>query len=85
MMTDSRQLDYQTTNLHSLPGFEGVGMDNGVGIIISLGLGLTCFAAWLQHLYTCFNEGMWGFLIAGAIFFPVAVVHGVGIWFGFWH
>jgi len=35
--------------------------------------------AWFQHLYTCFTEESWGFLIAGALFFPVAIVHGVGI------
>ena len=45
---------------------------------------LVLAAAWLQHLYTCFTQEAWGFLIAGAIFFPVAVVHGVGIWTGFW-
>ena len=43
------------------------------------------FMAWFQHLYTCFTTERWGFLIAGAIFFPVAIIHGVGIWFGFWH
>jgi hypothetical protein len=42
-------------------------------------------AAWLQHLYTCFTEDRWGILIAGAMFFPVGIVHGFGIWFGFWH
>ena len=41
-------------------------------------------AGWVQHLYTCFNEKLWGFLIAGAIFFPVAVIHGWGIWLGVW-
>ncbi len=40
--------------------------------------------AWFQHLFTCFTDDRWGFLIAGAIFFPVAVVHGIGIWLGFW-
>ena len=45
---------------------------------------LILFAAWLQHLYTCFTEEAWGFLIAGAIFFPVAVIHGLGIWVGIW-
>jgi hypothetical protein len=45
---------------------------------------VAAFAGWCQHLYTCFNEHYWGFLIAGAIFFPVAVVHGWGIWFGWW-
>lgn len=44
-----------------------------------------CVAAWFQHLYTCFNEHLWGFLIAGALFFPVAIIHGFGIWGGFWH
>ena len=41
-------------------------------------------AAWLTHIYVCFNTDRWGFLIAGAIFFPVAIIHGIGIWFGFW-
>ena len=47
-----------------------------VGAFLML-LGL---AAWFQHLYTCFTEESWGFLVAGAIFFPVAIVHGAGIW-----
>ncbi len=42
------------------------------------------FAGWLQHLYTCFTDDRWGFLIAGAIFFPVAIVHGWGVWLGIW-
>lgn len=41
-------------------------------------------SAWLTHLFVCFVEGAWGFLIAGAIFFPIAVVHGTGAWFGAW-
>ena len=45
---------------------------------------LLCLGAWFQHLYTCFTTEAWGFLIAGAILFPVAVVHGVGIWLGIW-
>lgn len=41
-------------------------------------------AAWLTHVIICFKAGMWGFLIAGAIFFPLAWVHGTGHWFGAW-
>ena len=41
-----------------------------------------CIAAWFTHVITCLSAGLWGFLIAGAILFPVAIVHGVGIWFG---
>jgi hypothetical protein len=47
--------------------------------------GLAILAAWAQHLYTCFTTDRWGFLVAGAIFFPIAVVHGFGVWLGFWH
>ena len=38
--------------------------------------------AWFNHLYICFTDDRWGFLIAGAIMFPIAIVHGVGNWFG---
>jgi hypothetical protein len=52
--------------------------------MFGLGIALTCFAAWLTHVITCLNDAAWGFLIAGAIFFPVGVVHGIGIWLGVW-
>lgn len=45
---------------------------------------LACIAAWLTHVVVCFQGNRWGFLIAGALFFPIAIIHGVGIWFGFW-
>jgi len=54
-------------------------------------LGLTAFAfailavaGWFTHLYVCFTTAAWGFLIAGAIFFPIGVFHGWGSWFGIW-
>ena len=59
-------------------------MGKGFVSFIGIALFLASAAAWFQHLYTCFTEEAWGFLIAGAIFFPVAIVHGVGIWLGFW-
>ncbi len=55
-------------------------MDNFAVLLVII----VAAGAWFQHLYTCFTEESWGFLIAGALFFPVAIVHGVGIWFGFW-
>lgn len=45
---------------------------------------LWVIAAWLTHIAVCFKTAAWGFLIAGAIFFPVAWVHGTGVWFGAW-
>jgi hypothetical protein len=49
-----------------------------------IGLLLACWVigSWLTHLVVCLKAGSWGFLIAGAIFFPVAIIHGTGIWFG---
>lgn len=41
-------------------------------------------ASWITHIVACLSDGSWGFLIAGAIFFPVAWVHGTGVWFGVW-
>ena len=42
------------------------------------------FAAWVTHIVDCFQDGEWGFLLVGALFFPLAVIHGIGIWFGLW-
>lgn len=39
-------------------------------------------SAWLTHIITCLGNGDWGFLIAGALFFPIAWIHGTAIWFG---
>lgn len=55
------------------------------GYITAAGIALAAIAAWGTHVITCINEGQWLLLIAGAIVFPVGIVHGVGIWLGFWH
>jgi hypothetical protein len=54
-------------------------------IAVGTVVGLLCVAGWFQHLYTCFTEQLYGFLIAGALFFPIAIIHGWGIWLGLWH
>ena len=53
----------------------------GISSIIFVFAGL---AAWFTHLFVCFSDDRWGFLIAGAIMFPIAIVHGIGIWIGVW-
>jgi len=60
--------------------------EKALGALILIGLGVTLIsvAAWATHIYVCFKASEWGFLLAGALAFPVGVVHGVGIWFGFW-
>jgi hypothetical protein len=66
-------------NSRSLP------LSENTTALATLAFGLFAFAGWCQHLYTCFTEHLTGFLIAGALFFPVAVVHGWGIWMHWWH
>ena len=46
-------------------------------------IGIACFVAWLTHIFTCFSHAMWGFLVAGAIFFPIGVLHGFYLWFSY--
>lgn len=43
---------------------------------------LTIIAAWATHIVVCLQLGKWGFLIAGAVFAPIGVIHGIMIWFG---
>ncbi len=57
---------------------------SAISILFAMALIGTCFAAWITHLVVCFQGNRWGFLIAGALFFPIAIVHGIGIWFGWW-
>ena len=57
----------------------------GIVVISSFTIGVVgSFAAWITHIINCFQDGEWGFLLVGALFFPLAVIHGIGIWFGFW-
>ena len=39
--------------------------------------------AWFTHVIVSLQSEIWGFLIAGAIFFPIGIIHGLGIWLGF--
>jgi hypothetical protein len=54
------------------------------GILFGLALVAWCIAAWITHIVFCLKTAAWGFLIAGAIMAPIAVIHGTGVWFGAW-
>lgn len=60
-------------------------IDDGASLAIMLGIlfGLLALGAWLTHVVVCLKTAAWGFLIAGAIFFPIGIIHGFGIWLGF--
>ena len=57
-------------------------MDN-LGWMLGWMLCLVTFCAWLTHVVFCLSSAAWGFLIAGALLFPIGIIHGVGLWFGF--
>jgi hypothetical protein len=42
------------------------------------------YSAWLTSIIFCATNGLRPLMIAGAAFFPVGIVHGIGIWFGGW-
>ncbi len=56
-------------------------MKDYIGGLVALLLPFVLIGAWLTHVVSCFIESAWGFLIAGAIMFPVAIIHGVYLWF----
>lgn len=50
--------------------------------VLAIGFVGAFIAAWFTHVFTCLTTGAYGFLIAGALLFPIAIVHGVLIWLG---
>jgi hypothetical protein len=55
------------------------------GITVYIVVPAICLAAWLTHVIFCLQDGRWGFLIAGALVFPIAIIHGIGLWLGVFH
>jgi hypothetical protein len=47
-------------------------------------VGAFCYAAWLTSITFSAAHGARPLLIAAATFFPIGIVHGVGVWFGGW-
>jgi hypothetical protein len=43
---------------------------------------MTTYSAWLTHIVSSAEDGLWAFLVAGAILFPVGIFHGIAVWFG---
>jgi len=55
-----------------------------VATIAPIIISLTMLAALATHIIVCLKTAAWGFLIAGALFFPIGIIHGFGIWAGAW-
>jgi hypothetical protein len=59
----------------------GIGLPTATAMLLAAAF---CYSAWLTSIVFCAAEGLRTLLIASAIFFPVGVVHGIGVWFGGW-
>jgi hypothetical protein len=55
-------------------------LNTWLGLLLLL-IPVVSFAGWVNHIITCFQEELWGFLIAGAIMFPIGIIHGIWLWF----
>ena len=53
-------------------------------LMSTFSLVIWAFASWLTHVIVCIKTASWVFLLAGAVFFPIGIVHGTGVWFGAW-
>jgi len=53
-------------------------MEDIFGIVIVVWL----VGAWLTHIIFCLSTASWGFLVAGALMFPIWIIHWIGLWFG---
>lgn len=51
--------------------------------LIGLLVAVWTVASWITHVIVCIQTSSWLFLLAGAIFFPIGMVHGTGLWLGF--
>ncbi len=57
----------------------------GAGLVVLyVVVAFTFLSAWLTHVIVTIQASAWLFLIAGAIFAPIGVIHGIGVWFGAW-
>ena len=43
---------------------------------------LLVIAGWLTHIIVTIQTAKWLLLLAGAILFPIGIIHGWGLWVG---
>ncbi len=46
------------------------------------GIFMILVASWLTHIFYCLIAAKYLLLLVGTMFFPVGIIHGLGIWLG---
>ena len=59
----------------------GMGLSTALSLMVSV---TVCYAAWLTSIVFSAVASQYPLLIAAALFWPVGIIHGVGVWFGGW-
>ena len=59
-------------------------MNNSFSGLFEIAIIVMSFSAWITHIITCLYDGLWVFLITGAIVFPIGIIDGIGVWLGAW-
>lgn len=59
-------------------------MKEALQVLATIAIWLSVVGGWFTHVVVCIAAGKWGFLIAGALCFPIGIIHGVGVWMGAW-
>lgn len=47
-------------------------------------IGVWILASWLTHIVYAIKLELYNLLIAGGVFWPIAWIHGTGVWVGAW-
>lgn len=45
-------------------------------------LAIVPIAAYFTHVINCINHALWFLLVIGCIAFPIGIIHGIAVWFG---
>lgn len=53
-------------------------------LVTLAGMWLFIYSAWLTSIVNCTANDDRTLLVAAAAFFPIGVVHGIGVWIGGW-
>lgn len=52
-------------------------------LVISMIVG--SMVGWITHIVISIQTSLWILLLAGALFFPIGIIHGLGYWLGYFH
>ena len=65
--------------VNKMPRLRNIAAGAGIAYLLFVVL---LIAGWLTHIIVTIQTAKWILLLAGAILFPIGIIHGWGLWFG---